>query len=213
MPARARENEHAHTLTAAAGAAAAVLLAGCGPQAATGDDSPYNGSEVKGAFTLPDADFTDSKGEEYNLREDSAGAYTAVFFGFTNCPDICPTTMADMAQAVAELDEAERDRLNVVFVTADPDRDDPELLDMWLGSFDPSFTGLTGDLETTDAAASELGISIERPEDREGDYQVGHGSQVLLFSPEGESELMWRYQTGPDAIAEDLGALLDGEGA
>ncbi|MBB6172586.1 protein SCO1/2 [Nocardiopsis mwathae] len=197
------------TIPLAGGLALAAALTACsGPSGRPGDDSPYNGTEIDGAFTLPSLTFTDNKGEEYDLRADSAGATTAVFFGFTNCPDICPTTMADMAQAVDMLDPAEQERFKVVFVTADPDRDDPELMDMWLSSFDPDFTGLSGTLEDTDAAAADLGISVSRPDDRDGDYQVGHGSQTLVFSPEGESELMWNYGTEPDDIAADLKLLL-----
>lgn len=192
-------------------AAVLAVLTGCAAEQGTGGqtDSPYNGTEITGTFTLPDTDLTDTAGRDYNLRKDSAGATTAVFFGFTNCPDICPTTMADAAQAVQELDAEQRDRLNVVFVTADPDRDDPELLRTWLDSFDRSFTGLTGSTEDIDAAADTLGISIERPEDRSGDYQVGHGSQMLVFSPKGESELMWSFGTEPDAMVEDLRLLLE----
>lgn len=194
---------------AAAGAAAVTaLLAGCGGQAATGDQGPYNGSEIKGAFTLPSTEFTDNKGEPYDLKEDSAGKYTAVFIGFTNCPDICPTTMADLSQAVGMLDESERGEFQTVFITADPERDDPELLDMWLSSFDPSFVGLTADLEKTDATADELGISVSRPEDRSGDYQVDHGGQTLLFDPEGNSRVMWSYGTGSEQIAEDLETVI-----
>ncbi|GAB3492087.1 SCO family protein [Nocardiopsis coralliicola] len=196
-----------------AAAAAAALLTGCaGPQAATGDDSPYHGSPID-SFTLPDAEFTDQHGDPYHLRDDSAGRYTALFFGFTNCPDICPTTMADLSQAVDRLGEPERADFGVVFVTADPDRDDPELLDMWLSSFNPSFSGLSGDIATTDAAAEELGIMVDRPaeDERDGDYQVGHGSQVLLFGPDGESRLMWSYGTGAEEIAEDLTAVMEEE--
>ncbi|CAM4194854.1 SCO family protein [Nocardiopsis rhodophaea] len=197
------------TMPLAGGLALLAALTACsGPGNQPGDDSPYTGTEIDGAFTLPSITFTDNKGKDYNLKADSEGVTTAVFFGFTNCPDICPTTMADMAQAVDKLDPDERERFKVVFVTADPDRDDPELIDMWLSSFNPDFTGLSGTLEDTDEAASDLGISISRPEDREGDYQVGHGSQTLVFSPEGESELMWNYGTEPDAIADDLKLLL-----
>ncbi|GAA3734733.1 protein SCO1/2 [Spinactinospora alkalitolerans] len=194
------------------GLALLTTLAACaapaGPTGA-GDDSPYNGTEIGGTFELPDITLTDTSGEDYNLREDSAGSTTAVFFGFTNCPDICPTTMADMAQAVQLLEPEQREGVDVVFVTADPDRDDTEVLRMWLDSFDSSFTGLTGETADIDSAAEELAVSIERPEDRTGNYQVGHGSQTLVFSPEGESELMWRYGTEPDAIAEDLRLLLE----
>ncbi|RNL81754.1 SCO family protein [Halostreptopolyspora alba] len=191
-----------------------AALAACSGQpqqpAQPEEDSPYNGSDIEGAFTLPDTDFTTTEGENYNLREDSSGTTTAVFFGFTNCPDICPTTMADLGQAVDQLDEDQRERFGVVFVTADPERDDRELIDRWLGSFDPSFTGLRGPLDRTDDAAESMGISIDRPEpeERSGDYNVGHGSQVLVFSPEGESELMWDYGTEPAAMAEDVTALL-----
>ncbi|MDA2808652.1 SCO family protein [Nocardiopsis suaedae] len=201
------------TMAAAGAAAGAALLAGCGGQAATGSgDSPYNGSEIEGAFTLPSTEFTDNKGEPYDLKEDSAGKYTAVFMGFTNCPDICPTTMADLSQAKGMLDESTQKEFQTVFITADPERDDPELLDMWLGSFDPSFVGLTTNLEDTDATADELGISVSRPEDRSGDYQVDHGGQTLLFDPEGESQVMWSYGTEPEKVAEDLETVI-GEGA
>lgn len=195
----------------AGGIALLAALTACSAPQQPGADSPYNGTDIDGAFTLPETTFTDTGGGDYNLKQDSAGTTTAVFFGFTNCPDICPTTMADMAQAVDRLDTEQRAEFQVVFVTADPERDTPELLRRWLDSFDPSFTGLNGSLGNTDEAAGDLGISIDRPEDRSGQYQVGHGSQILVFSPEGESELMWRYGTGPDAIAEDLELLLEEE--
>jgi protein SCO1/2 len=201
-PSRARQRGAAH-------AAVLPVLAACsGGQQQPGDDSPYNGTPIDGAFELPDATFTDTDGADYHLRDDSAGRTTAVFFGFTNCPDICPTTMADLAVATADLTPEERDAFSVVFVTADPERDDPDLLRTWLDSFDPSFTGLSGDLDTTDSAAADLGVSVDRPEDRSGDYQVGHGSQTLVFGPDGTSRLMWSYGTEPDAIAGDLRLLL-----
>lgn len=194
----------------AGGLALAAGLSACSSgEPLTGDTSSSTGSDIKGAFTLPDITFTDNDGQKYNLRKDSVGHTTAVFFGFTNCPDVCPTTMADLSQAVRKLDKAERERFRVVFVTADPDRDDPQLLDRWLGSFDSSFTGLTGSIENTDAAAEKLGISIDRPEDRKGDYLVGHGSQTIVFSPEGESELMWRYGTKPTDMVSDVRRLVE----
>lgn len=192
---------------------ALTALAGCSEPAQPADDTPYTGSSIDGAFSLPELTFTNTQGEDYNLAKDSSGTTTAVFFGFTNCPDVCPTTMADMAQAVDQLDKERRERFQVVFVTADPDRDDPELMGRWLESFDSSFTGLSGSIEDTDQAASDLGISIDRPkpEERTGEYDVGHGSQVLVFSPEGDSELMWKYGTEPEDMAEDVTLLLDEE--
>ncbi|GAA3736001.1 SCO family protein [Salinactinospora qingdaonensis] len=200
------------TTVIAGGLALLAMLTGCAQQQPSpGDESPYNGTEITGAFTLPDATFTTTEGEDYNLKQDSAGTLTAVFFGFTNCPDICPTTMADISQAVEKLSAEQREHFQVIFVTADPQRDDTEVMRMWLDSFDSSFIGLTGELATIDAAAADLGVSIERSEDRSGDYQVGHGSQVLLFSPEGRSQLMWRYGTEPAAMTEDLRMLLEQE--
>ena len=146
------------SLSAAALAVAAALsLAACGT-----DDSGGTGkspvadiaaqAKTRAAtvldtpFTKPDFVLTDTHGKKFDFRERTKGKPTLIYFGYTHCPDICPLTMSNIAVARKALPPAERDKLQVVFVTTDPDRDTPSELGTWLKSLDPSFIGLTGDV-------------------------------------------------------------------
>lgn len=153
--------------------AAVFCLAACGsssgdqPVAAVSGPSPS--SAAPGTVPLnppdpkPDLTLTDQHGHSYNLAEQTSGRPTLLYFGYTHCPDVCPTTMADIAGAASKLPTPERKQLRVVFVSTDPDRDTPQRLSAWLGAIDPGFIGLTGDFRAVQTAASSLACVPQPP--------------------------------------------------
>jgi protein SCO1/2 len=204
-------------------AAAALTLSACG----SGDDSDAGNSPVavvsaetgsaKAAtvldnpFEKPDLVLTDTTGKKYDLRAETKGRPTLVYFGYTHCPDVCPLTMNNLAVAKKQLPKAEQDKLRVVFVTTDPARDTPAALGTWLKGIDPDFVGLTGDFATIQAGARRLGITIEpTTEDKNGKSVSVHGTQVIAFSPKtdagyvlyGESATVADYTKDLPKIAE-----------
>lgn len=185
----------ARLFAAAAFAAAAVLtLAACGGSTAHPDASAVvSPASLSGAadgaipvpqpFAKPHLVLTDDQGRPFDLVKRTAGKPTLLYFGYTHCPDICPTTMADIAVAVAKLPAAERAEPQVVFVTTDPARDTPQRLHQWLQAFNPGFVGLTGDFTTIQRAAKTLGIAIDKPvKQPDGSYTVTHGAEVFAFA-------------------------------
>ncbi|WP_067486032.1 SCO family protein [Actinomadura hibisca] len=213
------------TSTFAALGLAGVLLgtAACGgdpdpaapaAEAAGRTASPYKATALPASYKIPDVRLTDGDGRPYDLAGRAEGKVTLLFFGYTHCPDICPTTMADAAGAMTLLSPAERDRVRVVFVTADPRRDTPKVLKDFLGRFDRSFVGLTGPMKTIQRAAADAKVSITPPPaDAKGNYPVSHGSNVMTYGPDGAGRLMFPYQFGSAAMANDLKALLARENA
>ncbi|MUN40045.1 SCO family protein [Actinomadura litoris] len=196
---------------------AAVLLgaAACGGEpapAAVVDStpaSPYKATMLPASYTLPDVTMTDANGRPYDLPKRTRGKVTLLFFGFANCPDVCPTTMADAAGALRLLTPAERARIQVVFITADPARDTPAALKDYLGRFDPSFVGLTGPWKTIERAAGVAKVPVSpAPKNPKGNYQVQHGSNVMTYGPDGSGRLLFPYQFGSADMAKDLRTLL-----
>lgn len=203
-------------------AAAALALSACG----TGDDkadSPV--VDVSAApkdkaatvldqpFTKPNLVLTDTDGKEYDLREATKGKPTLIYFGYTNCPDVCPLTMSNISLAKRELPKADQDKLQVVFVTTDPERDTPASLGKWLAGQDSSFTGLTGDFPTIQAGARQIGIGIDAPtKDKNGNVVSMHGAQVIAFSPKtDQGYVLYGEDTSPEEYAKDLPKLIKGE--
>ena len=142
---------------------------------------------LDGSVTMPPAILVDTDGERFDLREETAGRMTLLFFGYLSCPDACPIQMAVLGAAFGDLPSDVRDRYTVVFVTTDPARDSPEDLRTYLDRFDPSFVGLTGssdELRDAQFAAGVPAATANEP-DADGDYLVGHATQVLLFDPDG----------------------------
>jgi protein SCO1/2 len=190
---------------------AALLLAGCASGApvrvSDPSDSPYRGTPLS-RLPLPDVTLTDTAGRPFALRADTRRPVTVVFFGYTSCPDICPTTMADLALARRRLSASERERVSVVFVTTDPRRDTPRVVGAWLARFDPSFVGLTGPLPTIEKAAKALGVALTGEEKLPGGgYAVGHGSQVIAFGPDDDARVLWSGGTTVADYAHDLQLL------
>ncbi|BBC34617.1 SCO1/SenC [Streptomyces graminofaciens] len=215
------------TYAAAALLAAAVLtLSACG----SGEDSSVSVAEVStdanarkpgtvldSPFKKPDLVLTDTHGEKYDLRKETQGKPTLIYFGYTNCPDVCPLTMNNLAVAKKEvskkLSKSELADLRLVFVTTDPERDTPKELGKWLKGIDPEIVGLTGDFDTIQAGARTLGISINPPtKDENGKTVSEHGTQVIAFSPKTNGGYVLY---GEDATVQDyekdLPKLLKGE--
>ncbi|MFJ4962569.1 SCO1/SenC [Streptomyces sp. ADI96-02] len=204
-------------------AVAALALSACG----SGDD-PAAGKPVADVsaepktqaatvldqpFTKPDLVLTDTDGKKYDFREKTKGKPTLIYFGYTNCPDVCPLTMSNIALAKRELPKADQDDLQVVFVTTDPERDTPSSLGKWLTAQDPAFTGLTGDFPTIQAGARQLGIGIDpAKKEKDGTVVSMHGAQVIAFSPKtDDGYVLYGEDTTAEEYAKDLPKLLRGE--
>ncbi|MEW1615242.1 MULTISPECIES: SCO family protein [unclassified Streptomyces] len=204
-------------------AAAALALSAC----RSGDDKAGSSSvadveaspKTKAAtvldhpFTKPDLVLTDTGGKEYDFREATKGKPTLIYFGYTNCPDVCPLTMSNISIAKRDLPKADRDKLQVVFVTTDPERDTPASLGKWLKAQDPTFTGLTGDFPTIQAGARQIGIGIEAPtKEKDGTVVSMHGAQVVAFSPKTDGGyVLYGENTTAEEYAKDLPKLIRGE--
>ncbi|MYS33886.1 protein SCO1/2 [Streptomyces sp. KhCrAH-43] len=173
-------------------------------QAATVLDQP---------FTKPALVLTDTHGRKYDLRKETQGRPTLIYFGYTNCPDVCPLIMSNIAVAKKSLPKADQDKLRVVFVTTDPERDTPASLGSWLKAQDPSFIGLTGDFPAIQAGARQIGIGIDAPKkEKDGTVVSMHGSQVIAFSPKTDKGyVLYSEDTTPDDYTKDLPKIVKGE--
>ncbi|TDC58628.1 SCO family protein [Actinomadura sp. KC345] len=198
---------------AAAVAAISLASAACGEAPADDRPAAAESSSPSGNFVRldrplakPGLTLTDDRGRPFDLTNRTAGKPMLMYFGYTHCPDVCPTTMADIANAVKKLPEPDRERLRVVFVTTDPERDTPKRLNTWLAAFDPRFIGLTGDFDKIQKAARSVGISVDAPvKEDDGSVTVNHGAQVLAFSPADDS-VHTVYTSG--ATAKEFDATL-----
>jgi len=186
--------------------AALALAAGCGERAA-GPAVPFKGVDITGAdygreLALPDVD-----GRVRTLA-DFKGKAVVVFFGFTHCPDVCPTTMAELADVKRQLG-ADGERLQAVFVTVDPERDTPEKLKGYMAAFDPSFVALRGTPAQTEALAKSFKAYYKKVPGADADsYTVDHTAGSYVFDPQGRLRLFVRYgQPVPDWVS-DLRQLL-----
>ena len=159
-------------------------------------------------FTMPDV-----SGRPYDFAARTAGKLTFLFFGYTYCPDVCPVHMASLAAALHGLSWEDRQRVEVVFVTVDPERDTPERLRAWLSGFDPHFVGLRGTVEEANAAAAQLDLPPAVREVGRGgeDYTVGHPASVVAFSPEGPARVLYPFGTRREDWVHDLPILLGHE--
>jgi protein SCO1 len=220
-----------HRITALCFAAAAAVLAsasGCAATstptgnaaAATGapiiidsssPSSPFNGILLGKPFTKPDFSLTDATGQPFDFTQQTADKLTLLYFGYTHCPDVCPTTMADIAAALRALPAAESGKISVIFVSTDPTRDTPAVLHSWLAQFNPDFIGLTGSFATIQRAASALGIPVSPPTtSADGDYTVTHGAEVLAFNTDDKAHVVFTAGTSVSQYDHDLRLLLAG---
>lgn len=190
---------------AAVGAASMLGLAGCERFQAPA----FKGIDITGAEYAKELVLTDPDGRRRSLAE-FKGQVVVVFFGFTHCPDVCPTTMAELALVKRQLG-ADGQRLQAVFVTVDPERDTPELLKAYVTHFDPGFVALRGTPEETAAAAKHFKVFYAKvPGKTEGSYTVDHTAGAYVFDPQGRVRLFTRHGTGADALLHDIRILLAG---
>jgi protein SCO1/2 len=174
--------------------------------------SPFDGILLGKPFAKPSFTLTDSDGRPYDFTQQTNGKLTVVYFGYTHCPDVCPTTMADLAAALRALPAAESAKISVVFVSTDPTRDTPAVLHTWLAQFDPAFIGLTGPFATIQQAGKALGIPIFPPTlGADGSYTVTHGAEVLAFNTDDEAHVVYTAGTTVGQYDHDLPLLLAGE--
>ena len=131
-----------------------------------------------------------------------------LFFGFTHCPDVCPTTLADVSNALKQLGP-DAQRVQVLFVTVDPERDTPEVLGKYVTAFDPGFLGLYGDAAATQRAAKEFKVYYEKRKTGDG-YSVDHSAQTYVIDPQGRLRLFIRHDRLASDLPDDLRTLLSG---
>jgi protein SCO1/2 len=170
-------------------------------------------TELSGGIAKPAVTLTDTSGATYDFTARTGGRPMLLYFGYTHCPDVCPTTMADIALALRNL-PALAPRITVVFVTTDPDRDTPAVIKAWLAHFDSRFVGLTGSVKSIDAFADAVGVPIEPPvKEADGTYSVTHGAQVLVFGADNQARAAFTEGAGAAGYTHDLPILLKGDGA
>ncbi|BCM68146.1 SCO family protein [Streptomyces tricolor] len=202
-------------------AAAALTLSACGKEDDAGSPIAVvsGGSDASKVATVLDQPFdkpglvlTDTRGKKYDLRKETKGHPTLVYFGYTHCPDVCPTTMSNLAVAMKALPKDQQDDLRVVFVTTDPGRDTPAELGKWLKGIDSRFIGLTGDFAKIQAGARSVGIAVEpTKKDKKGKLVSMHGTQVIAFSPKTDAGyVLYSESATVDDYTRDLPKLVEG---
>lgn len=166
----------------------------------------FNNIDITGADYARDFALTDATGSARTLA-DYRGKVVVLFFGYTHCPDVCPTTLAQLAQA-RHMMGAEADRVQVLFVTLDPRRDTPQLLARYTQAFDPSFVALTGTQQQIEATAREFKVFFEKVAGPAPDsYTLDHSSGSFVFDPQGRVRLYVPDRARAEQVAPDLRRL------
>ena len=184
--------------------AAAMLLAGCGKQAPT-----FKGADITGASFGRELSLADHHGKARTLA-DFRGKAVVIFFGYTQCPDVCPTALSTLAEAMRRLGP-DAARVQVLFVTVDPERDTAELLSRYVPAFHPTFLGLRGDAEATARVAKEFKVLYQKvPGQTPDTYTMDHSAGLYLFDPQGRLRVFESHGQGAEAITHDLSEILKG---
>lgn len=181
-----------------------LLLAACGDY---GLSKPYHAKDVSMQLEHADFHLVDSNGKPRSL-EDFRGKVVVLFFGYTHCPVVCPTTLADLAQVMKMLGK-DADRVQVLFVTVDPERDRPELLAKFVPYFYPSFLGLYGDAQATAQTAKAFAVTYEKQYYKNGGYTMLHSDGTFLIGTTGKPLLLSKYEQKVELIVQDIRRLLD----
>jgi len=184
---------------------AMLVLLACSEKKAAFNSVDITGATYAQDFSLPDVD-----GKTRTMK-DFAGKVTVVFFGFTQCPDVCPTTMAEVS-AVKKALGKDGDKLQAVFITIDPERDTASVLKAYVANFDPAFVGLRpANAEALADAAKAFKIYYKKVEGKTaGSYTMDHTAASYVFDPKGRVRLFTRYGSGVDKLTEDVKQLLTG---
>jgi len=178
-----------------------LWLAGCSDQPAA-----FRGSDISGTKLGQQWKLTDMNGQSRD-QSSFAGKVQLVFFGFAQCPDICPTSLSELSEAMKLLGP-DADRVQVLLVTVDPERDTPEILRKYLSAFDPRFLGLTGTPEHVRLAAASFKAFYSKVPRPGGDYTMDHSASFYLLDRKGEARVLLSNNAGAAAIAHDIKALL-----
>jgi protein SCO1/2 len=196
-----------------------LLISGCitAPSGPTGqrnaDPAGYTGgSSLPEPYSMPEISLTDTSGRPYNLATTPSKPVTLLFFGYTNCPDVCITVLSDVALTLQRLAPADRDQIQFIFVTTDPARDKEKQIRRYLDRFNPSFVGLTGPLPMIKRAATQVGVDIQGMKKLpSGGYEVGHSAQVIGFS-RNSGVVLWTPGTPIAALKHDFALLVERSG-
>lgn len=179
-----------------------AFLVGC-----SSDQENWNAKDISGLMPELAYQLTDTSGEEVTAAE-SSGNIRLMFFGFTSCPDICPTTLQKLSQAVKGLPESARDEVQIIFVSVDPNRDTPDRIKSYIDFFSDGIIGLTGEEENLRELSKRYRTTFgyDDPDDK-GNYDVSHSGAVYVFDREGDARLLVRPEQSLDALIADLTAL------
>ncbi|NTV10683.1 MAG: SCO family protein [Zoogloea sp.] len=181
-------------------------LSACSGKPATS----FHNTDLTGAGYASDFHLLDSAGKPRSLA-DFRGKVVTVFFGYTQCPDVCPTSLSNMAETMRQLGP-DADRVQVLFITVDPERDTPELLSHYVPAFDPRFLGLYGDAATTAAVAKEFRVFYQKqPGSTPSTYTIDHSAGTYIYDPKGRLRLYAKHGEAPDNMAADIRLLLAGK--
>lgn len=181
---------------------ALLVLGACAPEG-------FKNTDITGSDFARDFALTDHTGKARTLA-DYRGKVVAIFFGFTQCPDICPTTMSEM-KAVKQALGDDGEKFQVLFITIDPARDTPQLLSQYAPAFDPSFVGLYGDAAATERTAKEFKVYYQKVAGSAPDrYTMDHSVATYIYDSEGRVRLYVRQNAGQEAVVHDVKQLLRG---
>jgi protein SCO1/2 len=196
-------------------AAVALAAAACGSD---GNDKPsndvtevvvgrtgYRGALVNPAIDKPDAVLTDTTGQPFDLQKETEGYLTLLYVGYTHCPDVCPTHLSDIATTLEGMPTDLAGKVKLVFVTADPDRDTPEVLGKYLALFNPDFV-LTGSAEIDDLQR-QSGSAAQKQDLGGGNYSVSHAAYVMAFTPDNVAHIVYPFGVTHEDWANDLPLL------
>jgi protein SCO1/2 len=191
-----------------AGLTSSLILgvAACGGDHVQAGD--LHGTIVDPPFTVAKEALENTAGQPYSLVTNTEKRLTLVFFGYTNCPDICGTVMGNLASAMTRLDDRDRAQVDVVFVTTDPERDTPQVLRRYLDRYDKSFIGLTGPIDEVQVVGKSVAVGMG---DRlpTGGYDVNaHSTQVTGIDSDDEAPIFWSQTTSSAQFAQDIHTLL-----
>ncbi len=179
-----------------------LFIAGCGEAKLP---SPFKAGDVSSQYAQADFHLFDAGGKSRSLA-DFRGKVVAMFFGYTHCPDVCPTTLADMAQVMRLLGK-DADKLQVLFVTLDPGRDTRDLLARYVPAFHAGFIGLSGDAAATAQAAQAFGVMYQKQEGKTGGYTLDHSAGIYLIAPDGRRVLLAPYRQNTEFLMQDIKLL------
>jgi protein SCO1/2 len=168
--------------------------------------SPFKAVDVTWQHSKADFHLVDIYGKNRSLA-DFNGKVVVLFFGYTHCPQVCPTTLADLALVLRQLGK-DSERVQVLFITLDPERDSPELLARYVPSFNHSFLGLIGDSTAIDQAAKSFGVRYEKIISKDNGYTLDHSNGTFLIGTNGRPILLSKYEQRTEFLVQDIKMLL-----